>query len=817
MKKLFTLFALLVAIVTGAWGEPTTIFSMTSVTGVSGTEGTDYTVTGDAGKQDYQVLAGEDATVVATFNQINEKSASATVHNGHGSTTMHVYEESGTISLVNSGGSYVKITLPEGQTIQEGDVISVSTASGTSIRISNTAGSNKGKVLTVPYTVDSSDEAELKGKNVIYFGKNSATITSLTAITITRPGEDDVNTPTIALDGSTLTLVCTTAGSSIRYTTDGTEPTASSTLYEGTVDLTNPCTVRAKAFKGANNEYSSEENSQDCYFTHSDALKVLNYSEGTLSSDSKKWTSKSNTNYTIVDNNEAEGRTIGSVTLSATNDGFKLNHTDSYTITVPSYVKITKIVVVGKSWLSAEGGNNAATMAFDGFTPASGSFYEYPTGGTTYVKALEFTPSEELEFGQSVTMRPGANQVGAYIEIYGEQQSFGITYNYNTEHGTISGPETAKPGETVTVTVTPDAGYELVDMHVYRASDNAGRDSYANPSVATLTFTMLSYNVKVGAEFMPILVDMPTESRTGYVVTKDGSEVEATTVNRSSSQMHGKKVYAIANGETVTLNVPAITNVARIVVSGVSSENQNSTITITGANEETASRTFAGRDNSIREAVLNPTTQTTTYTITSTTKGSWVQIKIYGEEAASETVTTNAGKWTSYTPVKNATLSAGAKAYIITSIDETNEKLVGNTVDVLKAGEGYFVKGAAANTDYTVTFTDDEATATDGNMLVGCVVSTALTNEGNTKYFLGTKDDTAGLYYVGSAGITIPAGKCYLQSTSTAQMNSLALPFDEATAINNVNANANSVAPVKVIKNGKLYIGNYNVAGQQVK
>ena len=43
--------------------------------------------------------------------------------------------------------------------------------------------------------------------------------------------------------------------------------------------------------------------------------------------------------------------------------------------------------------------------------------------------------------------------------------------------------------------------------------------------------------------------------------------------------------------------------------------------------------------------------------------------------------------------------------------------------------------------------------------------------------------------------------------------------FKLATGINEVNAddNVNSDAPVKVIKNGKLYIGNYTVAGQRIK
>ena len=51
--------------------------------------------------------------------------------------------------------------------------------------------------------------------------------------------------------------------------------------------------------------------------------------------------------------------------------------------------------------------------------------------------------------------------------------------------------------------------------------------------------------------------------------------------------------------------------------------------------------------------------------------------------------------------------------------------------------------------------------------------------------------------------------------------SSLVVEVTDATAIANVNAddnvNLNVNAPVKVIKNGKLYIGTYNIAGQRVK
>jgi len=50
-----------------------------------------------------------------------------------------------------------------------------------------------------------------------------------------------------------------------------------------------------------------------------------------------------------------------------------------------------------------------------------------------------------------------------------------------------------------------------------------------------------------------------------------------------------------------------------------------------------------------------------------------------------------------------------------------------------------------------------------------------------------------------------------------ALLASLGIGSDSATGIENINGNVNGNAKVKVIKNGKLYIGNYNIVGQQIK
>jgi hypothetical protein len=64
-----------------------------------------------------------------------------------------------------------------------------------------------------------------------------------------------VATPTFAPVAGTyttaqnVTLACTTAGAQIRYTTDGTEPTATSTLYSAAINVAVTTTIKAKGFK----------------------------------------------------------------------------------------------------------------------------------------------------------------------------------------------------------------------------------------------------------------------------------------------------------------------------------------------------------------------------------------------------------------------------------------------------------------------------------------------------------------------------------------------------------------------------------------
>ncbi|MCR4858777.1 MAG: chitobiase/beta-hexosaminidase C-terminal domain-containing protein [Bacteroidales bacterium] len=99
-----------------------------------------------------------------------------------------------------------------------------------------------------------------------------------------------VATPTLTpgtgiyADSVVVTMACATADAQIRYTTDGTEPTAAATLYAAPITLTANTTLKAKAFK--TNWNTSETVTATYTIAHEPALAVtpgaLNFNSTTL-------------------------------------------------------------------------------------------------------------------------------------------------------------------------------------------------------------------------------------------------------------------------------------------------------------------------------------------------------------------------------------------------------------------------------------------------------------------------------------------------------------------------------------------------------
>ena len=827
MKKLFTLFTktLLVAVcllggASSAWADDV-IFSMTSVTN---------------GKTSVDV--GTTLTITATFNT----GSSAEVYNGHGSSAKEMVTKDAEISLGGSGNSYFHATFTTA--LAAGDVITSSTENTFYISATTT----KGGSVTFPYTIKSTDTG-LIGATNLYVWKNGGS--KFTSFTITRV--TGTAAPSITQTGNSVTLESATAGATVYYTLDGSEPTTSSATYLTAIALTNSCTVRAFAKKG---DDASAIVKKDCYVNHSSVEKYLTslgYNGGTVSGD--VWTSTDGT-YTL---NNAEGHDINYVDLAGSKDGFKLNANDVYTIQPSEGVKVTKLVVVGKTWLQGDAGN-ASTIAFDDWTPASGTFFDYVTDGETYVKTFEFTPSAEQTYGQAITMRPGTNQLGAYIEVYGDIKTYTITYAAGANgtgsvaagekiYGvafTLSSNTFTRDGFTQTGWATSDGGPQVYALGgSYTA--NADVTLYPVWSVISSTvvnswdFTNWSDATKTG-----ILADDTNwfNKESGKDGALDWSENNAGRSNKEAiaagttlqygsiniPETDGLTFKSDASGMAILFNLPStalgtyngsqfmwlygsssIITIPNVKAGSVVSvqmeshkiaESRNITVKVGSTTlSEKSSKTGATTKTTMEYNV----TADGDVTIAPSNKGIHIYAITVTENKETIPVSTKADRnYASFVATKKLDFSAaeGITAYIATGLNSGGTAVEMTPVNVVPAGTPIIVKTDTKGNTVNVPVTTDDADDVSGNNLIA----------GDGKAYNDASFDGYDIYYLASdqfhkanAG-TLQLGKAYLKVATTGAP-SLTLSFGSdygTTAIESVE---------KAVKADGVY---YNLSGQRV-
>ena len=187
--------------------------------------------------------------------------------------------------------------------------------------------------------------------------------------------------------------------------------------------------------------------------------------------------------------------------------------------------------------------------------------------------------------------------------------------------------------------------------------------------------------------------------------------------------------------------------------------------------------------------------------------GSDQYLRIYSIEftpATSKTITIDGDVTTFVAPYDlDFTNVTELSAYAVTVINSTS--VTTEKVGKVPAGTALLIKGETA--EVPVAESADPIT----NFLLA---STGAGVQGGDNIYAYHK--TMKKFCKVASTVTIPVGKAYLNIE--ANTDALDIDFDgEATGVNGVAEAKAEVAPVKVIKNGKLYIGNYNVAGQLVK
>ncbi len=189
-------------------------------------------------------------------------------------------------------------------------------------------------------------------------------------------------------------------------------------------------------------------------------------------------------------------------------------------------------------------------------------------------------------------------------------------------------------------------------------------------------------------------------------------------------------------------------------------------------------------------------------------------IVITGTFSGSNTkeLTLGKGGYSTFAGEYNYTVS-GAKALIAqnkaTSVGFT--EIQNGTI--IPAEAGIVLQGNEGD-EVTITYTDDNAGSIGNNDMVGVTANNPFSASDNV-YVIATK--TAGTKFYKYTGSTFPEGKAYLNATVNAP-GSLDIDFGGATAVEAITeVGAKATTPIKVIKEGKLYIGNYNIAGARIK
>ena len=411
-----------------------------------------------------------------------------------------------------------------------------------------------------------------------------------------------------------------------------------------------------------------------------------------------------------------------------------------------------------------------------------------------------------------------------------------ITYeSNNTAVATVdetTGVITAVAAGTATITIsqaeddTYAAGSKTITVNVTSASAAATLEWKASTNTSDTEFKLASKTSSVSAI---TVADVTLNNGMAFsAVPKNSNGAKLTTVADEENAGYISTTFTVADGYTFTPSELKTKVVSVTEVKNYKIEVSDGTNTWSPATQQTAGTEAAGYtltfDDNTKSFTGTVTIKMWVWGGTSGTR--FTSMTIDGTAAQTTSVTTNAGKWCSFTPSYNCEVAEGAQAYIVTGTEEAHqqETIKVRTVSVMKAGEGYFIKGAAS-TAYNITASSETPDDVTDSKLVGCLTAyTIPANDGSSKYayVLGTQSGKTGLYYVGENEVTVPAGKAYLQSDDTSKPEFISLDFDAApTEISSVTTDngQTTVKAGKYVKNGRIVIvkdgKEYNLAGQQ--
>jgi hypothetical protein len=464
---------------------------------------------------------------------------------GPGTTNITVTQAAGTQTKA-IGDPLAEITIVYHVTVEATEytvTVSGTPANGT-VEIKNEAGDaeftqgisgTKFTVVATPatnYNLGSLVVADTDGNLEASEGKYTIRTSNVT-VTATFVAMGQVATPVISPDGGyytageKATITCSEDGAAIYYTLDGTEPSATSTLYEGPIDLTN-CTIKAIAIKSGMINSAVAEATFTAKLATEIVLADQNMTFGgealTLTPVVKAGeTTVSGAEFTYTAGNAKVSVTSAGVVtaLAAGESSVNINATVPEAYLAPEAKTVAISIAKAASSISWNSGDLSVTVggsALDlsdkytktgstgavSFAIASGADKAHLDGNTLVADAegsvtINATVVADENYDGATTTTAKTVTVNAAAVT-----KYDVIVDDATVNGTVSADKAeAAAGETVTLTITPAEYYELDVLTVEDENSQAvtvNNNQFAMPEggvTVTATFKKLKYAVNI--------------------------------------------------------------------------------------------------------------------------------------------------------------------------------------------------------------------------------------------------------------------------------------------------------------------------------
>src|SRR5574344_348550 len=301
-----------------------------------------------------------------------------------------------------------------------------------------------------------------------------------------------------SFDPSTnVTITCATEGATIRYTTDGSDPTVSSTVYTVAIVLNDTTTIKARGYK------SGMTPSAVAAQTYTYAGTSL---AAALDTPDLAWTTSEGDPWIFETSDTDDGVDAAQSSLSITwNDSSWIQTT----ITGPATVTFRYRTLFPESVFSASVDNEVKWSLSDGADPAG--------GGSWYIDSNWYSsPSIDIPSGQHVFKLnfECTDMFSGFTGVWVDQVQ--VEYAPTTTSGTdvpvpYSWLDTYYPGTGKTGTVYEEQGISDTDGDGFPAWQE-----YAANSDPTNAASRLTCAIEIGADGKPVLSVVPAAARDGF-------------------------------------------------------------------------------------------------------------------------------------------------------------------------------------------------------------------------------------------------------------------------------------------------------------